>query len=136
MKLPRNAKVFRGQLDIAPFVGVFFLLLIFVLLKNHISFVPGVPVQLPAAYDPAGFQGPAMAVTIDDGGRFYFDNQLLKPEELLVRLRQRVQLSELPLTLIVQADWRVRYGTLMQLDMMARDAGIREIVHAVNSIEP
>ena len=63
MKLPRNSKVFRGQFDIAPFMGVFFLLFLFLLLKNFITFVPGVPVQLPETDTFTGFRGPAMAVT-------------------------------------------------------------------------
>ena len=42
MRFPRNAKIFRGQLDAAPLAGVFFLLLIFFLLSSRLAFTPGV----------------------------------------------------------------------------------------------
>ena len=71
MKLPRNSKVFRGQLDVAPVVGVFFLLLIFLMLQNFITFIPGVPVRLPEAANLSGFRGPSMAVIVDRNGQFF-----------------------------------------------------------------
>jgi biopolymer transport protein ExbD len=45
MRFPRNAKVFRGQLDMAPFVSVFFLLLVFEALTALIR-TPGAPMRL------------------------------------------------------------------------------------------
>ena len=45
MKLPRNAKIFSGQLDAAPFAAIFFLLVLFVLLGLLVwisrTFFPG-----------------------------------------------------------------------------------------------
>jgi biopolymer transport protein ExbD len=131
MKLPRNAKVFRGQLDVAPFIGVFFLLLILVILKNFVTFVPGVPVRLPESSNFAGFRGPAVAVIVNAGGQFFFADRELKLEEMQSQLSDVVSASEEPLTLIVQADTNVPYGTLMQLNAMAQQAGIRDVFHAV-----
>jgi hypothetical protein len=34
MKFPRNARIFRGQLDAAPFAAVLFLLVIFLMLGS------------------------------------------------------------------------------------------------------
>ena len=48
MKFPRNARIFRGQLDAAPFASVFFLLVIFVMLGSVLQ-TPGVRVDLPQA---------------------------------------------------------------------------------------
>ena len=45
MRFARNAKIFRGQLDMAPFVSVFFLLLVFVLL-GALIITPGTPMRL------------------------------------------------------------------------------------------
>jgi len=45
MRYPRNAKIFRGQLDVAPFIGVFFLLLLFVVMAS-LLYMPGLPVYL------------------------------------------------------------------------------------------
>ena len=131
MKLPRNSKVFRGQFDVAPFVGVFFLLLIFVLLDKQITFVPGVPVRLPEASTFSGFRGPAMSVIVKSGGQFYFDNRELKADEMLFEMRQVVSQFEQPLTLIVQTDTNVSQGVLMELYAMARQAGVRDAFHVV-----
>ena len=49
MRFPHNTKIFRGQLDAAPFVGVFFLLVIFLLFNSGLVFTPGVPIRLPEA---------------------------------------------------------------------------------------
>jgi hypothetical protein len=46
MRFPRNAKMFRGQMDAAPFAGVFFLLTLFVLLASF-TYTPGVRLRLP-----------------------------------------------------------------------------------------
>ncbi len=131
MKLPRNAKVFRGQLDVAPVVGVFFLLLIFLLLQNYITFVPGVPVQLPEGVNLSGFRGPAMAVIIDRDGQLFFDNQQLTREQMQKQMAAAAGRSELPLTLLVQADQNVTYGVLMELNLMARESGINDVFHVV-----
>ena len=40
MKFPRNARIFRGQLDAAPFAAVFFLLVIFMMLGSLV-YTPG-----------------------------------------------------------------------------------------------
>lgn len=134
MKLPRNSKVFRGQLDVAPFIGVFFLLLIFLLLKNYLTFVPGVPVHLPESSSFSGFRGPAMAVIVNEGGLFFFDDRELKPDEMALQLENAVAKSVEPLTLIVQADSNVANGVLMELNAMAREAGIRDVFHAVKPL--
>ena len=58
MRFPHNTKIFRGQLDAAPFLGVFFLLLIFLLLNSSLVFTPGVEIQLP---ETANVPGPDKA---------------------------------------------------------------------------
>jgi biopolymer transport protein ExbD len=47
MRFRRNVKVVRGQLEVAPFAAVFFLLLIFVLLTG-LLYTPGIPLQVAA----------------------------------------------------------------------------------------
>ena len=54
MKFPRQAKIFRGQLDVAPFAGVFFLLAIFLLLHSSLVLPTGVQLQLPDSGDWPG----------------------------------------------------------------------------------
>jgi len=74
MKFPRNARIFRGQLDAAPFAAVLFLLVIFLMLGSLV-YTPGVPLQLPVANDLPGTDKPTIAVAIDGNGRLFFENQ-------------------------------------------------------------
>jgi biopolymer transport protein ExbD len=123
MKFPRNARIFRGQLDAAPFAAVFFLLVIFLMLAS-VMYTPGVRLQLPMADDLPGIPGPTVSVAIDSGGRYYYANQLVQEQQLGTLLRQAAKSSTKPLTLLVQADRAVSTEMLVRLTMLGRPAGI------------
>jgi biopolymer transport protein ExbD len=129
MRFQRNAKVFRGQLDAAPFAGVFFLLALFLLLAS-LTYTPGVRLQLPAAPDLPGTDHPSLAVAVDPAGQFYFENQLIQTDELKLRLQAAVKKTAEPLTLVIQADKAVKYETLVSLTLLARAAGIQDALLA------
>ena len=129
MRFPRHIKVFRGQLDAAPYAGVFFLLTMFVLLNSSIVFTPGLPIQLPEATDVPGVTGPTIAIAVDDGSRIYFDNQVTNEERLRQRLRDSVA-STPDITLVIHADGKVEWATLARLMLLARDAGVKKAVQA------
>jgi len=124
MKFPRNARIFRGRLDVAPFAAVFFLLAIFLMLASLV-YTPGVNLELPVADELPGTDKPTIAVAIDGNGRLYFENQLIDEARLTASLRHAVSNSPAPLTLVVQADKAVNYERLIALSLIARDAGIR-----------
>jgi biopolymer transport protein ExbD len=128
VKFPRNARIFRGRLDAAPFATVFFLLLLFVMLSSLV-YTPGirVPLDLPTADDLPGTDKLSVAVAIDAAGRLYFENQMVDEPDLRARLRRAVGNAREPLTLIVQADKAVRYDRLIRLRLLAREAGIQEL---------
>lgn len=129
MRFPRNAKVFKGRLDAAPFAGVFFLLVIFLLLAALI-YTPGVHIQLPEAAGSPGTAYPTLSVALDANGQFFFDNQIIQPVELKSRLQEAVKKSGEPLMLVVRADRSVKYETLVALTLLAREAGIQEALLA------
>ena len=129
MRFPRHTKVFRGQLDAAPYAGVFFLLTMFVLLNSSIVFTPGLPIQLPEATNVPGVTGPTVAIAVDDGSRVYFDNQVTNEERLRQRLRDAVA-STPEVTLVIHADGKVHWATMARLMLLARDAGVKKAVQA------
>jgi len=131
MRFPRNASIFRGQLDTAPFAAVFFLLVIFMMLGSLI-YTPGarVELQLPSANSLAGTDKPTVYVAIDADGRLYYENQGIEEKALRGRLQEAARKSAEPLTLVVQADKSVSYERLMRLTLLARDAGIPEALLA------
>ena len=123
MKFPRTAKIMGNQSDAAPYAAVFFLLVIFLLIAALLP-VPGVSLSLPSADDLSGAGQPNIAVAIDSSGRLYFANQMITGAQLKTSLSNKVSHASAPLTLIIEADKTVSYDQLLQLTLLARDAGI------------
>jgi biopolymer transport protein ExbD len=208
MKFPRNAKVFRGEINAAPLVSVFFLLVFFVLLAGLV-YTPGVPIrlepapagldavtavvhvtgtgtvlvadsvyrredlprlrqrlaklpvgstvrvvsadtappaladavrelvenagriQLPSARgDLGGTTNRTVAVAVNFSGQFFYQNRLVGEDQLRIALSDAVGERSDPLTLVVLADRAVDHATLMRLTVVAREAGIHELLLA------
>jgi biopolymer transport protein ExbD len=125
MKFPRNARIFRGHLDAAPFAAVLFLLVIF-LMVGSLIYTPGVRLELPVANDLPGTDKPAVSVAVDKNGRLYYENQWIEEDELRDRLRKTAMESKEPLTLLVHADKEATYEMIVRLTLLAREAGIPE----------
>jgi biopolymer transport protein ExbD len=125
MKFPRNARIFRGQLDVAPFAIVFLLLVLFMMLSSLI-YTPGVHLQLPVANDLPGTETASLSVAIDKEGRLYFENQWIDENDLKMRLRAVATNSLEPLAVLIHADETLNLKTLVHLELLLRDAGIAE----------
>ena len=124
MKFPRNSRMLRSQLDVAPFASVFFILVIFVILGSLV-YTPGVRIQLPIIDDDLpGTDKPTIAVAVDAAGRLYFQNQQIEERQLTNRLHEAVALASEPLTLVIYADKDATQGNLVRLGLLARAAGI------------
>ena len=128
MKFPRNARIFRGQLDAAPFAGVFFLLLLFVLLNSSLVFTPGVPIRLPEALTLPGVSGLTLVVAVDESGQLYYENQVISRDRLQEKLHAAVSETLQPFTLVVQADKSLKYADVVALGLLARSAGIKDMI--------
>jgi biopolymer transport protein ExbD len=130
MKFPRNARIFRGQLDAAPFACVMFLLVIFLMLGSLV-YTPGTHIQLPFADGLAGTDKRPVAVAVDANGRFYFENQAIDEKDLKARLHKMVMdYSPEPLALVVQADKAVTYEMFTRVAVLGQQAGISEAIWA------
>ena len=129
MKFPRNARLLRSTFDVAPFAVVFFLLVIFLTLATLLP-TPGLSLRLPMAGDLPGTDKPTVAVAIDAEGRLFFANQIVTETELKSHLLDAAKKSRDPLTLLVQADKTVTYNQLVHLTLVARDAGIHDVLLA------
>ena len=131
MKFPRNSRLLRSSVDMAPFAAVLFLLVMFLMLGALMP-VPGVnlSLQLPAAENLPGTGQPTVAVAVDANGRFYFANQIVTEDNLKSALKTAAQKSHAPLTLVIHADKTVTYDQLIHLALLARDAGIQNALLA------
>jgi biopolymer transport protein ExbD len=117
---------------VAAFAGVLFILLIFILLRPHLVFTPGVPIRLPEQEDLPGVigRGRTIVVAVDASGQFYFDNQLIHERLLRQRLIEEVNAAREPVTLVIEADESVTWNTLQKLGGIARKAGVKDAVGA------
>lgn len=129
MRFPVHVKPFRGQLDMAAFAGVLMLLVMFLLL-TRLVYTPGVSLQLPEAPNLPGADRPAIEVAVDAAGRYYFQNQFITEPRLAEQFRRAATNAPEPPTLVVQADRRVSYETLVRLTLLARTNGINEALLA------
>ncbi len=131
MKFPRNAKIFRGQLDAAPLAGVFFLLCIFLLLSSSLVFTPGVHIRLPSVQgqELPGVTGPCAVVALDVDGHLYYDNQSVTEKELRKRLSTAAA-TITNLTLIIQVDTDVKYDQVFRVEKLASEVGICQVLRA------
>ena len=103
MKFPRNARVFRGQLDAAPFASVLFLLVLFLLVQSSLVFVPGVRLI------PLGGASPRFAVAgemarLSAARRILFASRRFSEEEFVVHLRGLASSNQLPAQLTLLAE--------------------------------
>jgi biopolymer transport protein ExbD len=135
MKFPRQRKIFRGQLDFAPFAAVFFLLLAFLLMRQFL-YTPGVTLQItpPVADGFSGTDNPTVMMAVTASGQFLFDNQIVDDAGLTAALQKKVLASpkrSKELTLIVVPDKSVSYEVLTKVRALARDAGVSEVLEAV-----
>lgn len=130
MRFPRHARVFRGPADGFLFAGVLLLLVMIVLLHSRLTFVGGVPIQLPEGPETVGVTNATVTVAVDAQGRFYYLNQATDEEDLARGLTRLVRAANRPVTLVLLADRRVPQEVLVKLMNVARAAGIREAVLA------
>jgi biopolymer transport protein ExbD len=125
MKFTRHATILRGQFDAAPFAGVFFLLVMFMMLASLV-YTPGarLALQLPPAEGLPGTDKPCVSVAIDADGRLYYENQWIEESDLRRRLHEAVRKSREPLALVVQADKGVSYEKWLRVALLGREAGL------------
>lgn len=134
MRFPHNVKIFRGHFEAAPYVSVFFLLVIFLLAHTAMVVVPGVPIELPAASDLPGTEGPIAVVAVDENDTFYFENQMCNEARLRERLKAAVESSPEPLTLVARAHRKASAEGTARLAVIARDSGFRRMISEVRLV--
>lgn len=136
MKFPRNTRIYRGQLEVAPFIGVFFLLIIFLVFNSGLVVTPGVPIRLPPMQNVPGTFNPTLIVAVDASGQLYYENQVIMEEALRMRLQDEADRAREPFTLVIHADMNVRYEVLLRLGMLAQSVGIKDAMLATRPVGP
>ncbi len=137
MKFPRNAKIFRGQLDVAPFASVFFLLALFMIFSSLLVSSPGVKIQLPelTGTNFARATLPKLDVAVTSAGDIVFESQVVASDQLKDRLQFAVGrfTATMPTnapTLVLQADKNADLETILQICQTAAEVGIKQTIWA------
>jgi len=135
MKFPRRTRLLRNPFDATTYAAVFFLMVIFVSLGSRL-YTPGVKINLPVADDQPGTDQPTLTVAMDENGRYYFQNQIIEGAALKTHFATAAKQSPEPLTLVILMDQAVRFENVLQLQLLARDAGISEALIATSPRAP
>ena len=93
-------------------------------------------IELPTAENVTGTANPTVMVAVNFGRQIFYENQIITTTELRQKLEAAVRAAREPLTLVVLADKSVENDTLVQLGILARDAGIREMLLAAKPAMP
>lgn len=119
-------RVFAGPISFIPLVNIALLLVIFMLLNSGFVLRPGFVIQLPTAEFVAGGRYDAKVVTLTQEGLVFFDDERWPLEDLAQAFMQAASKNR-DLSLTVEADSRVPYGTVVRVMNMATAAGIRQV---------
>ena len=83
----------HGRLDVAAFVGVFFLMLPLLLFHTSLVFKPGIEVDinLPLSSQRTSVDDPSLAVAVDANGIIYFRGDTLRNEVFSLKVSEEEQ---------------------------------------------
>lgn len=127
MRFPRQARIFRGQIDAVPVVGVFFLLLIFLLLKSSLVFQPGVSIEFAKPAESSSSPASVRSVRINARGQFIYGGKVFRDPELndrLARLKERIRADFQAMpggTLLVRTEPGVGHDLVVRIRNLARE---------------
>ncbi|MCI0540445.1 MAG: biopolymer transporter ExbD [Verrucomicrobiales bacterium] len=134
MRFPRNAKIFRGHLDAAPFACLLFVLVIMLLLTWRLAFTAGVSINLPAVgQDLPGVANPIVVIVVDVDGQLHYKHEVVPEEKLVADLKLAVQQSTQPLTLAIHADRNVKLEAALRIAAAVRKIGFQQVIFTSRS---
>ncbi|MCO5045527.1 MAG: biopolymer transporter ExbD [Kiritimatiellae bacterium] len=119
----------RAMLLIAPWINVLLLFILVLIQQSAAVLRPGVRLELPSAPFVDGIRPDALVLTIPQEGMFFFQDERLSFDGVALALERAVR-ANAGASVIIEADKRISYDTLVRIYSMARSAGVREIVLA------
>lgn len=122
MRFQRNVKIFRGGIDAAPFAGLFFVLvLVMVLFHTHVFF-PGVPIDLAGELEEP--EVVPRSVKVLQSGDVRFLGESYSFEGLKKELQKRALKGTMPGRLILEAEDGASDRLVDQVERTLSGAGI------------
>ncbi len=121
-----KSRAFRGPMPVLALINVALAMALFMTVDSSFVLKPGVIVELPGAEFVSGSHYEAMVVTLTQEGKVFFNDEWMPLDELAFAFKQAAHRKQ-QLSLIIEADARVPYGTVVQVMNMATAAQIREV---------
>ena len=122
MRYPRNVKIFRGGVDAAPFAGLFFATILFMVLFYSHVFFPGVPVALAGDEDAADLSEGTVEVLKDQSvlflGERYDWNEF--QQEITARARK----GDLPKRVVLQTEPGAPEAAVTRVENLLKESGV------------
>src|SRR5687768_4938920 len=123
MRFPRQAKIFRGQLDAAPLAAVFFLLVLMLLLTYSQTFIPGIRVDLKQPGDIA--EEPERTIRVMRNGKIAFREINYDIEDLERYFREETDLKRLPRNFFFDTEPGADTNLVRRVENVALEVGAR-----------
>ena len=121
MRYPRNAKIFRGQIDAAPFAGLFFLLVLMLFIFSTHVFVPGVRVVVDEREPAPPLTDRTLKV---EPGLITYKGEEHTLESFEQAVRQQARVGDIPARLRFLVDPKVPRETIERIENLALEFGI------------
>lgn len=125
-------KPLSGRPDLAPMLGVWFLLLIFFMLNNTLQ-VSGIKVDLPEIGTKGSLGVEKFVITVtmtDSGSEIYFNEKVVSWEALKQELANVSNYSTSG-TVILKADQKTSFGTISKIMSIAEKANLSVFIATV-----
>ncbi len=122
----------RGLLLTTPWIDMVLLFILFLITQSSFVVQPGVTLELPVGPASGHARYGDWVVTIPQEGMYFFNDERMAPAALAAALA-RVAAEQPGRAVIVEADARISYRTLMDVYAMAVEAGVPQVLMATRS---
>lgn len=122
MKISTNLKILEGNYNYIPFINVFFLLLIFLMLNSSFVQVSAINIELPPLPgQPVSAE--KLVVTIDKNQNYYFNDQVMDLKTIKEQLANIVSRYQVD-SIILQADQNTPQGAVAKILSLANSLNL------------
>ncbi len=123
MRYPRNVKIFRGGVDAAPFAGLFFATMLFMVLFYSHVFFPGVPIALSGEEEAADLSERSVEVRADRSVRFL--GEMYDPVAFREELKERAKRGDLPSRIVIETEPGASEEVVTRVENLLTEAGVQ-----------
>jgi biopolymer transport protein ExbD len=122
VKISTNLKILEGNYNYIPFISVFFLLLIFLMLNSSFVQVSSINIELPPLPgQPVSAE--KLVVTIDKNQNYYFNDQVMDLKTIKEQLANIVSKYQVD-SIILRADQNTPQGAVAKILSLANSLNL------------